>query len=166
MLIVQFVAAPPLLPRLYDFSNFDPRNFINPINPIDTINPINPINPINLINPINPINPMNPINPINPMNPINLINPMNPINPLNPINPINPNTHWLGYNVIKILYNAGETISKAIGAFSVYFLRISPKMGVRWPILALVGVGIARKRPGERFGTVVDGVDFGRFSDF
>ena len=34
-------------------------------------------------------------------------------------------------------------------------------MGVRWPILALVGVGIARKRPGERFGTVVDGLDFG-----
>ena len=39
-------------------------------------------------------------------------------------------------------------------------------MGVRWPILALVGVGTARTRPGERFGTVVDGVDFWGFSDF
>ncbi len=39
-------------------------------------------------------------------------------------------------------------------------------MGVRWPILALVGVGRARKRPGERFGTVVDGVDFGSFQIF
>ena len=33
-------------------------------------------------------------------------------------------------------------------------------MGVRWPILALVGVGRARTRPGKRFGTVVDGVVF------
>ena len=42
----------------------------------------------------------------------------------------------------------------------VVVLRILPKIGVRWPILALVGVGTARKIPGERFGTVVDGVRF------
>ena len=39
-------------------------------------------------------------------------------------------------------------------------------MGVRWPILALVGVGTERKRPGERFGTMVHGVDFGGSPDF
>ena len=39
-------------------------------------------------------------------------------------------------------------------------------MGVRWPILALVGVGILRTKLGERFGTVVDGVEFLEVSDF
>ncbi len=39
-------------------------------------------------------------------------------------------------------------------------------MGVRLPILALVGVGTARKTPGERFGTVVDGVTFLEIPDF
>ena len=38
-------------------------------------------------------------------------------------------------------------------------------MGVRWPILALVGVGTARQTPGERVGTVVDGVDLLKCSD-
>ena len=38
-------------------------------------------------------------------------------------------------------------------------------MGVRWPMLALVGVGTAKPRPGERFGTVVD-VFFFTFSFF
>ena len=46
----------------------------------------------------------------------------------------------------------------------VFFVReFWSKMGVGWPILALVGVGIAGKWPGERFGTGVDGVSFSLF---
>ena len=49
--------------------------------------------------------------------------------------------------------------------FSFICLRNLLKMLVRWSILALVGVGIARTCPEERFGTVVDGIDFLEFSE-
>ena len=46
------------------------------------------------------------------------------------------------------------------------FPRTSAKMGVGWPTLALVGLGIAGERPGERPETVVDGVTFLKRSFF
>ena len=54
----------------------------------------------------------------------------------------------------KTLRKFGSTI------LDLFVVQVWPKMGVRLPILALVGVGRARQKPGERFGTVVDGVVF------